>query len=182
MICPNCSGKNNQSANFCHYCGYAFSEEERQASYNETVYGKIDKARKAADIVTLKVITDSIWFRILSIAVILAPGIWLRMGGVHGFRLESSDDYEIQYLEETDTYYLIAEEEEVPLRFVLPYGTKRIKVRELDEDEDVVSTENYDPDEGFTLSVSGTNHYRLSTSNGKKTTGSIQLYLYQEED
>ena len=79
MICPNCSGKNNPSANFCRYCGYAFSEEERQASYNETVYGKIDKARKAADIVTLKVITDSIWFRILSIAVILALGIWLRM-------------------------------------------------------------------------------------------------------
>lgn len=182
MICPNCSRDNISSANFCRYCGHSFSEDDRQAAYESSVYGKLDKAKKAKDIVTLSVITDSLWFRILTIALILALGIWLRTSGVHGFRLESSDDYEIQYLEETDTYYLIAEEDTVPLRLIVPYGTKSLKVKELDEEEDVVSSDSFDLDEGVTLAVSGENHYKLSTSNGKKTTGTLLLYLYRTDD
>ena len=181
MTCPNCSKDNILSANFCRYCGYAFSDEELEAAYNESFYGKFDKAKRASDIVTGQIITDTLWFRILSIAVVLALGIWFRMSGVHGLRLESSDDYEIRYLEETDTYYLIAEEEEIPLQLLVPYGTKTLKVKELDEDDEKISSKTYDPEEGVTLSVSGQSHYRISTSNGKKTTGSLIVYLYLDD-
>ena len=182
MICPNCSEDNHSSSIYCRNCGYHFSDAQRQAAYDQTIYGKIDKGRRIADILTLKFITDTIWFKVLSIVLILALGVWLRISGVQGFRLESSDDYEIQYLKETDTYYLITEEPTIPLRLVMPYGTKKLKVKELDEDGDTISSESYDPEEGITLDVSGKIHYKLSTSNGKKTTGSLVLYLYLSED
>lgn len=181
MICSKCSEDNLLLAQYCGSCGHPFSEAERKKAYDETIYGRVDTIRKAKDIFTLGVITDSLWFKILTIVLILALGIWLRASGAHGFRLESSDLYEIRYLEETDTYYLIAKQDEIPLRLVAPSGTKELVVEELDAAGEPVSVTGYSVEEGVALSVSGQNHYQLSTSNGKKTTGTITLYLYSAD-
>jgi len=182
MICSKCSEDNLLLARYCGNCGHPFSEAERKKAYDKTVYGKVDAVRKAKDVATLSVITDSLWFKILTIVLILALGIWLRASGAHRFRLESSDLYEIRYLEETDTYYLIAKQDEILLRLAAPGGTKELTVEELDEAGEVVSAATCSVEEGVTLSVSGQNHYRLSISDGKKTTGTITLYLYSTDN
>ena len=76
MKCSHCSKDNLLAARYCCACGKPFTEAERKAAYDQTVYGKIDMARKVKDAATLSIITDSIWFRVLTLVLIIAVGAY----------------------------------------------------------------------------------------------------------
>ncbi|MBQ6603456.1 MAG: hypothetical protein IJH99_08665 [Eubacterium sp.] len=180
MKCPNCSEENLLIAQYCCSCGRPFTDKERKKAYDATIFGKVDKVRKGVEVVTLKVVTDSIWFKIATIAVIVILGFWLRSNHVNTFRLESSSDYEILYLEETKTYYLVTQADRVPVRLVAPKNTVTLTVDELTETGGFVFRTAYTPEEGVVLSVSGQNHYLLTVSDGKRNTGQLVLYVYRD--
>ena len=167
-------------AQYCCVCGNPFTEEERKAAYDETVYGKVDKVRKVKDHVTLGFITGSRWFKVLTLLVILALGIWLRVSGAKSLRLESGEGYRIEYLEETDIYYLIARQDAVDLRLVVPGGTTELTIEELDGSGSLISSRSAGVDDGVSLPVSGDSHYELHSYRGDRSTGSLTVYVYRD--
>lgn len=180
MKCSYCSKDNLLAARYCCACGKPFTEAERKAAYDQTVYGKIDMARKVKDAATLSIITDSIWFRVLTLVLIIAVGIWLRLSGVNALRLESGDGYRLEYLKETDTYYVIAEGDAADLRLIVPNRTTGLVTEELDAQGALISRQELGTDEAVSLSVSGANHYMLRACRGEKETGALTVYVYRE--
>ena len=169
-------------AKYCCACGKPFTEEERKAAYDQTVYGKIDMARKVKDAATLSIITDSLWFRFLTLILIIAVGIWLRASGVNALRLESGEGYRLEYLKETDAYYVISEGDAADLRLVVPNRTTSLMTEELDAQGELISRTEYRTDEAVSLSVSGTNHYVLHACRGEKETGALTVFVYRESE
>ena len=182
MRCSRCTTDNLLMARYCCACGKPFSEEERKAAYDQTIYGQIDKARKVKDVLTLNIITDSLWFKILTLLLILAIGIWLRMSGVNALRLESGDGYRLEYLKATNTYYVISESDAVDLRFVVPHKTTQLVEEERDDVESLLSQRSCGTEEAVTLDVSGENHYVLRSYRGEKNTGSLTVFVYRESE
>ena len=182
MKCSHCTADNLLMANYCCACGAAFTDAERKAAYDQTVYGQIDKARRVKDIVTLEIITGSRWFKILTLLVILALGIWLRMSGVGALRLETGSGYRLEYLKETDAYYVISEADAVDLRLVVPNRTTELSAEEYDAGGTLLSQRSCSADAGVSLEVSGTAHYVLRSYRGEKATGSLTVYVYRESE
>ena len=92
MKCTKCGQENLLKAQFCSSCGYRFSDEERQAAYDATVWGKLDKISEAKDWITLNKITGNKFFRIAVLVLIILWGIM--SGGNRGDKmmiLESDD-------------------------------------------------------------------------------------------
>lgn len=182
MKCRYCAQDNLLMANYCCACGKPFTDDERKAAYDQTVYGRIDQARKIKDIVTLDVIKSSVWFRLLTLVLIVAIGIWLRMSGVNALRLESGEGYRLEYLKETDTYYAISEKDAVDLRLVVPNRTTALVVEEYDESGSLLSSQSCRTDGALSLDVSTTNHYVLRSRRGEKDTGALTVYVYRESE
>ncbi len=179
MKCKRCQTDNLTIARYCCNCGKPFTEEEREAAYAETPFGKLDKARKLKSILTLDIITGSLWYKVLILAAILALGIYLRISGVKPFRLEASEDYELKYLKSAQTYYVITDAEKADLRLVVPKGTDQLIVEELDAEGQTVNQTAVPAESGISLPVSGEVHYRLSTQKAEKTTNDLTLYVYR---
>ena len=51
MKCKNCGKENLIKAQYCQDCGQPFTDQERQTAYDQTFWGKLDKLKKAKEIV-----------------------------------------------------------------------------------------------------------------------------------
>ena len=71
MKCRNCGKENLLKAHYCHNCGHPFSDEERQAAYDSTIWGKLDKLKKMKEFITLEAITSHPVFRALFLALLI---------------------------------------------------------------------------------------------------------------
>ena len=182
MKCEQCTAENLLMARYCGVCGHPFTDEQRQAAYDQTIYGKVDKARKIKSYVTLEFITGNRWFKVLVLLVILLLGIWFRFLGVNTLRLESGDGYRIEYLKETDTYYLIAQQDTVDLRLAVPGNTTSLTVEELDSDGALISSRSIGLDGGVSLEVSGESHYQLQSFKGDRITESLTVFVYRDSE
>ena len=43
MKCMKCGYENPTTAEYCHMCGTAFTEQQRQEAYDRTIFGKLDR-------------------------------------------------------------------------------------------------------------------------------------------
>ncbi|MBQ3864223.1 MAG: zinc ribbon domain-containing protein [Clostridia bacterium] len=179
MKCTRCQTDNLQIARYCSTCGQPFSDAEREAAYAQTPFGKLDKARKIKSILTLDVITGSIWYKILILLLIIALGIFLRLNGVSAFRVEKSDGYNLQYAAKTASYYVITEDTKADLRLVVPRGTVTLRVDAVDKMNNTVSTGTFPAEAGISLPVSGTLHYQIYAENKTRATDKLTLYVYR---
>lgn len=178
MRCSRCATDNLIKAHFCSTCGHPFTEEERQGAYDRTIYGKVDKLRKLKSIATMEIITGSLWFKILSVLIILLLGLFLLLTR-KPLRIEPSNGYKIQYLEETGTYYLIAQQDTIAISLSAPWNTSQIVIRGTDETGNLIREEVHTTQDPLVLSVNGQSHYTLISSNGRKETGVLNVYLYK---
>ena len=179
LKCTRCQTDNLQIARYCSAWGHPFSDAEREATYAHTPFGKLDKARKIKSILTLDVITGSLWYKILILVLILALGIFLRLNGVRAFRVEKSDGYDLQYMARTASYYVITEDTHADLRLVVPKGTDSLVVEALDETDHTVSRTAFPAEAGISLPVSGTLRYQIYAENNSHATDKLTLYVYR---
>ena len=126
MVCSNCGMNNVMKARYCRDCGTPFSEEKRQEVYNDSIWGKLDKLLKFKDILDLSIITGNPIFRAVVIIVLLVlVGIRIYNNGAH-LRFEGSSDYEIQYNEELNEYYLLTSLDAVEVDFYVPRQAEEV--------------------------------------------------------
>ncbi len=148
MICKQCQHKNILSAQYCELCGAPFTEEQRQAAYDATVYGKINKLEKLKSTVMLEKITSHPIFRIAVLAVILVVGLLL--GRPHGNEMTvlAGDGYSVSQHTETGDLYLLTAQDEVGVELYLPKRAKTLTLTSPDGE-----TKDVDTRKGITLPV-----------------------------
>lgn len=120
MKCKNCGKENLIKAHYCYGCGHPFTEKERQSAYDSTLWGKLDKLKKAKQIVTLEAVTSHPVFRVLFLALLIIIGVLTGTNKGSVMRPLESDAYAVAYDRKQNEYYLFSEEEEVAVPLYLP--------------------------------------------------------------
>ena len=146
MKCKNCGKENLLKAKYCSSCGHEFSEEERQAAYDSTVWGKLDKLKKVKSFATLEVITSHPVFRAVFLVALILIGVMTGTNRGSEMRPMESGEYTVGYNREKDEYYLFTEKESVNVSVYLPGKPEGIKVT-AEKDGEVLYTKEYTVDE-----------------------------------
>ena len=151
MKCKNCGKENLIQAHYCVSCGHPFGEEERQAAYNDTIWGKLDQLKKAKEIVTLEAITSHPVFRVLFLALLIIVGVLTGSNKGSVMRPLESDAYTVAYDRKQNEYYLFSEQEEVAVPLYLPGKPEGVRVS-ADRDGENIFVREYSLDESPLLS------------------------------
>lgn len=124
MKCSKCKDINIDKANYCKKYGYHFTENEQKKAHRKTLFGKLEMLEKAYSVCSLKIITDSLIFKIGSLLLMTIIGIMLFTNMENKLRILDSDNYQVQYNTKLDEYYLILYEDETKLNLYKPDNIK----------------------------------------------------------
>ena len=172
LKCPDCGYGNLLEASYCYSCGREFTEKEQQDAYNLTIYGKIEKAEMIKSIADGSIITGSIWFRVIVIAVIAAVGLWGLYKNGSNFRIAESDRYEVQYNTEEKEYYLFTDYDSINVALYVPRDTEELELTAVNTfTDEVLEQKTYSVEEGIALYPDSNVKYVVST-------GKRELTLY----
>lgn len=178
MKCIKCKYKNPYQANYCYKCGNKFTEEERKKASNEGITGLLKTGRKLYDALTLSTITSNIYFRIISVLIVLGIGIYGII--IHGYKLkiEESDSYTYQYNKKLDEYYLYTKDNETKVNLYSLGNNDKMTVEYYGEDDRLISRCDYLPEDIILNANSfSDNYYVLKTNNDN-----IKIYVYKDNN
>ena len=177
MKCVKCGKENLVTARFCSSCGNEFTEKERQAAWDDTFWGKLDKLKEAKEWITLEKITGSRIFKAGLLVLIILWGIM--SGGNKGNKmliLESSD-YTVRYNSKLDEYYVFTDKDEVDLDLYLPGKPQGITVTSSTLEGVQLDKKEYEIGDRITLSRSDDVLYHIEGVS-EKSEKDIDLIVY----
>lgn len=132
MICAKCSTMNEYKVNYCKECGTKFEAEDHEKAFNDSFPGKLQNFINKAKDNPYSKITGSIYFKIISLVVVIGIGIfcYYQKTGIASdkFQFVATEDYSVQYNSESNEYYIIAKSAEVSLMVYCPYELENISV------------------------------------------------------
>ncbi len=163
MKCKNCNTENILKADYCKSCGNHFTREEKDAAYDKTIFGKIDKISDLWSKLKLENITGNRWFKVFSLAGLAVYCVIVMTINGRSMRILDSDMYEIDYAKRSGRYYLITEENTVGLNLYLPPKTEGVTVATVDENNYQIDRQEYMSDEGIVLTYTQDYHYIISS-------------------
>lgn len=135
MKCKRCKKRNSYKANYCFRCGREFRKLEKEEAINTGFVAFLKKVREGYDTITLSHITGTWQFRLISILIVLAIGIWgIVQNGTH-LKILKSDNYSFQYNDIEDEYYIYTKEDTTKLNIYSMGSKDNIKVRYFNNDE-----------------------------------------------
>lgn len=178
MICKKCKEDNIIHAKYCRNCGKEFSEEERKEAYDKTIYGKLDFIKKMKEHIDLSFITGNRYFRIAVLAVIIVYIIFSG-GKSKDFTIENSNQYEVQYNEKLDEYYLLSDESTVNLNLYLPEEPNSIEIVAFDTENQEINRRIFQMDETMTIETNPQQYY-VVTAHYENSTQTLKFYLINE--
>ena len=143
MICRECKTENRIKANFCTHCGHPFTDAERDAAYAKTIYGRFEKLEDLWKTVSLDKITGSSIVKVLSLVAVLVLGGYSVLKNGTQFRPLEHDSYELQYNQKVNEYYLISQQDNIQLQLYLPKQADEVTIVQLDENNELLSTETF---------------------------------------
>ncbi len=141
MKCKNCGKENLLKAQYCHGCGHPFTEEERQAAYDSTVWGKLDKLKKAKEFATLEAITSHPVFRVMFLALLIIVGVLTNTNKGSVMRPLESEEYTVGYNQKLEEYYLFTEKDSVAVPLYLPGKPEKVRISADKEEENIFTRE-----------------------------------------
>lgn len=185
MRCTKCHKRNMDKANYCKKCGYAFTEEEKKYANKHNTVNKLEKVKNIYEKVTFKFITESIYFQIFTVLVVLALGIYMVLTKGTKISVIESDQYHVIYNSQANEYYVLLDNDalsRVTLNLFLPNRIKGLNVKYYDENDQLITEEEYETkDEIITNVNSETNDYYVISdiSDAKEK---IKLLVYYSDD
>lgn len=176
MKCPKCQYKNSYKASYCYQCGYQYTKEEKEKEANSKLVKFLKSARNIYDSWNLNNITDNIYFRLLSLALILIISLsGIITNGLH-LRIEKSDNYTYQYNKKDNEYYLYTNSDTTKLNLYTIGEVSQINVSYFDEEGNIINENNYSNYNDITLNTNTfTNNYYIITCKKDK----LKLYVYK---
>ena len=151
MICRECKTENRIKANFCSHCGQPFTDADRNAAYAKTIYGRFEKLEDLWKTVSLDKITGSNIVKVLSLVAVLVFGGYSVLKNGTQFRPLEHDSYELQYNQKVNEYYLISQQDNIQLQLYLPKQTDEVTIVQLNENNELLSTETFSLSEDIIL-------------------------------
>lgn len=179
MICKNCKTKNITKAQYCRNCGNAFTDEQRQAAYDRTIFGKIDKLEEWKGYVTLEFITGHPIFKIVVLVAILVWGIFLGRTNGNQMLILESDAYQVQQNVTTGEYYVLTEQDSVSLALYLPRKAEAVQLQAIVNDA-VVQEKSFAAEEQPRLESGAAEYYYITADYGDSTE-KITVYLVAQK-
>ena len=143
MICKECGTKNRIKASYCISCGHQFTDQQRDEAYSKTVFGWIEKIENIWSILTLDKITGSSLFKIVSLVIVILLGGYSVYKNGTQFRPLEHDNYELQYNQKVNEYYLISELDSFEVSLYLPKTAEELIVLQLNENNELISEQKY---------------------------------------
>lgn len=176
MKCFKCHHKNSYKANYCYYCGKKFTEKEKEKSSNSKVVKILKSLRNFYDRISLSNITGNIYFRIVSIVIVLLIGVvGILSNGIH-LQIKKSNDYTYQYNKKDDEYYLYTDNDTTKLNLYTLGKNSTIKVNYYDDKNNLITETKYEDYNKITLNANSySNNYYIITHKKDK----LKLYIYK---
>lgn len=184
MKCSRCSTKNIIKATYCKKCGTKFTKKEQELAYSKTIFGKYDLYKKWKDRFSLKFITDSIYFKIIIILVILAAGLYSWYINGLDLKILESDAYEIYYNDKSDEFYLLVNNDvdEVALNLYIPNRIEDIEINHYDMNGDFIKEIEYVKNKEIILETYNSDYYLITSNFSNKEEKSLKVFLYNKEN
>lgn len=174
MKCKRCKKRNSYKANYCFNCGREFRKLEKEDAINTGFVAFIKCVREGYDTITLSHITGTWQFRLISILVVLAIGIWgIVQNGTH-LKILKSDNYSFQYNDVLKEYYVYTKEDETKLN-LYSIGSKDSITVSLFNNSELLSKKEFADFSNIVLpSVNDDNYYLLNYKNDV-----LKVYVYK---
>ena len=177
MLCKKCNTENLLKADYCQSCGNKFTQEEKTAAYEKTIFGKYEKAEKYIGYLKpVEIIKGNKFFRIGVLALIIVYSVIIAMTKGNYLRVEESSSYELIYNKDQRAYYIVSDSYTVDAQMHIPSKAESLTIYDVDEDGYVMYTQSYDLEDGISLSVSEDYHYVIEADCGGETQ-SIAVYV-----
>lgn len=182
MKCAKCFTINVHNASYCKRCGYHFSKKEQKLAEKGTFVGFLKKIDCIKEKITLDFITGQLWFKILSIVLVLGSDFYfIFTNGIH-LKLLKSTNYTGSYNEKFDEYYLYSENEQTKIDLYIPNRTLKLIVKHYDSDNTLLLEQDYKIDDRVTLdSNSSDDYYVIETQYKNNNFDRLKIYIYQTE-
>ena len=184
MKCQKCVKENLKKANYCRYCGQKFTSKEKKKARYSGFDGFLRKCEKWYKTCTLKIITDNIWFKVISILCLFFIGCHFYFSVGNEIQILNHEEYQIQYNENRNEYYLFYDLEayvnnngELFLSMFIPNKINKLSIAHYDSNDSLIEKKVIDKNESIVLNVNNDDTYYIigDSSNNKEE---IKLYVY----
>ena len=187
MKCPKCSTKNIIKANYCKKCKYQFSEEEREKAYNKTIFHFFDIIEEWYSHLTLETITSHILFKIGSVLIVLAIGLyyWFTMG--INTKILKSDIYDVYQNKNNKEYYIVLKDiiedaEDIKLNMYIPNRLKKLDVNHYELGNKLKEKVDFKEKEELKFKVYDEDYYVITSTYSNKKSEDLKLFIYRKSD
>lgn len=178
MICNECQTKNITKAQFCSHCGNAFTDVERQQAYDKTIFGILDKLEEWKGYATLEFITGHPIFKTAVLVLILLWGLWLGRTNGNDMIILEGDTYRVQQNTENGDFYILTEDNQIPLNLYLPQQAQALQLQMVENDAVIYET-SFTVEDEIHLDSTDQAHY-LITANYGSYSEQITIYVILE--
>jgi hypothetical protein len=184
MKCHKCKNENILKANYCQKCGEKFTDKEKEAAYNKTIYGKIDTILKIKSFATLSVITGNIFYKIGSLLVVLGIGLYFLFTIGINTKILNSKDYQIFYNKESNEYYLLVNDNKnsVELNLYRPNRTKEMTIYTYDLNDKEKTKTTVSKDDVIKLNTYQDDYHIIESIYSNKKKDNLKVYVYHKSD
>lgn len=175
MKCNNCNTENMLKACYCKECGQQFTQQEKDAAYNKTVFGVVDRISDIWGYLSLDFITGSRWFRGLVLVVLALYMGFVMISNGNKMKIMDSADYDVTYLTDTKVWCLSAQQETVTVDLYIPGKAETVDVITLNQNNETVSYGTYSAEDTILLSNTENQHYIIQAEDKQ-----LEVYLVKK--
>lgn len=151
MKCTNCNTENLLKACYCKECGQRFTKEEKQAAYDKTVFGIIDRIENLWGYLNLDFITGSRWFQLATIGVLAVYMAFVLITNGSKMKIMDSPDYDVAYLTDTKVWCISTGLDYVNVELYIPGKAETVDVITVDSSNVLVSQDTYSVEDSIVL-------------------------------
>ena len=189
MKCQLCGHKNVKKANYCEQCGTLFTKEEKEKALTNGIDGFLRKLHTYYETLTFHFITDRLWFKILSLVLLIGFCLWIYYGKSDTLKIEDSDVYSFQYNTKEKEYYLYIPEEyfaqyngKVPLNLYVPKGYETLYVGLFNENNELLMKEEKSKTSEIILETNKNENGYYAISLNDSLDNPLKVYIYLGSD
>lgn len=184
LKCPSCMYSNPLTSKYCQNCGRNFTKEEKEKSYQKTIYYKLELVKKWYDHLTLSTITSHPFFRACVIGLILGYGSSNLLFKGANVAIEKDNNYEIVYNNSNKEYYLLVADDiqKIPVNLYVPSSLENLNILHYREDGVLLEKEEYNVDKNLFLTTYDEDYFILdATYQNRKEKTAIKVYVHNKD-
>ncbi len=170
MKCEHCGAQNPIRAKYCFSCGKKLSSELQEEAYQKTFWGKLENLQKKIEkwksLKNFSFLTENKFVRAFVLLGLLVWMVGSMLANGLSLKLLNGAAYRIACQKETNTYYILTDQESVTVHVYFPVFVKEANLQTFSKDQETSSMSiDFESQEGVTVKQSQEEYYVLSSVN-----------------